>query len=832
MAEQLDQQLPATRNLHESLSRAEELATRRKHSVVGLDHLLLALGQDPEAVAVLLVCKVDVEALCMDLLRKLGPEARMRSPNTVPPSFDVTVQNLIAHASAAALQAGYTEIDGSNILSAIISGEGGMITHKILQKHGLTFNETVLNLENKKQNKDEKQAGLEPKSEQQEQPNQAEGQPDHEQNVNYKLVPEVEGKKSVRDQGPEKRTEQTAADKAKEPLVNEASIDGQNTKEFGEKRNQGSLDSIVQAEARPEDYGMSVEGNEYHPVPPKVDPALLKGNKGLNQAPSNPHQHAQNVAVKNGPMKEQMPSGHPLTAQGQQQSQRQPGNVPPHQMNKGMPAPVNKSSAQSIRAPQQHIANEQDPLPSILNNQGPQGLRAENQDPRNKVQRNQTQNDLRQESPTPDEQGVFPQAKGRKVSFNKAEFGQPLAGKEPAVGEEHLDLQEQKVAPQSQPQDKFIKEDKYGNTPPKLPVPPHPGSVQRDVSRDDPPHVDLSENVSPAPKGEGKEEVPLRSGQKAMPPHFPQMPEPKLNEQGAINRGLMEQGSIDQAPLNLPPVAREGIPHAQGYPVPGQLGQGLKGKEQLGQGQQGQQFPANNIASPQQRQQPARPGQPPYSHSQAQNGQLQHEQTQEKMDGIANSIAQNQKNKELLGGQDQVVENIPKVMRVGKVHYLEVRVAKFANTEIELSPEDYGLRSKQNSNPLTKAITVRLTGPDGLFLIDCATSSTQWTEMQGGITNDADFAVWRWRVLPRKSGVSKLRLDITARTSNEDGLTAEIPIQPSKSIDIKVTRNYGSIFKKLIIIGGIFAVGFGVAQYGERAYKLVQEQVKEFSRKD
>jgi hypothetical protein len=226
-------------------------------------------------------------------------------------------------------------------------------------------------------------------------------------------------------------------------------------------------------------------------------------------------------------------------------------------------------------------------------------------------------------------------------------------------------------------------------------------------------------------------------------------------------------------------------------------------------------------------QQQVLPGQPPQPH-----GQLQHSQTQEKMDGIANSIAQNQKNREILGDQDQVVENIPKVMRVGKVHYLEVRVAKFANTEIELAPEDYGLRSKQNSNPLTKAITVRLTGSDGLFLIDCATASTQWTEMQGGITNDADFAVWRWRVLPRKSGVSKLRLDVTARTSNEDGLTAEIPIQPSKSIDIKVTRNYGSIFKKLILIAGIFVVGFGVAQYGQQAYELVQEQVQEFSRKD
>ncbi len=763
MAEQLDQQLPATRNLHESLSRAEELATRRKHSVVGLDHLLLALGQDPEAVAVLLVCKVDVEALCMDLLRKLGPEARMRSPNTVPPSFDVTVQNLIAHASAAALQAGHTEIDGSNILSAIISGEGGMITHKILQKHGLTFNETVLNLENKKQNENEKQIGLK----QQEETKEAKSQPDNDQTESYKLVPEVSDKDEVRVQKSQQPSQQEGA-------ANKAAIKPQ-----GDKRNQGPLESIVQAEARPEDYGMTVEGREYHPVPPKAKQPIPKGGNVPHQEASNPHLNVQNQnqvhAGGQPPIKQETGLETAQKGKGQQQTLRQAENVPPHKMQNGMPASVNIPSqgniqaqanmqgqvnrppAQAIRPPQQQGVNEQEPLPSILNNKGPQGVRAE--------------------TPSPDEQSEAPQAAGRKVSFKKAEFAQP--------------------------QDKFIKEDKYGNTPPSLPISPQPGSEERNDQRNDLQNGqrdgDLSESANSAPKIEGKEEAPIRTAQNAMPPHFPQIKEPKLNEQAAISRGLM-----DQAPLNLPPIAREGMPLKQ------------------------EQFPAKNMMPPQGQQQPVHPGQPPLPH-----GGYQHSQTQEKMDGIANSIAQNQKNREILGDQDQVIENIPKVMRVGKVHYLEVRVAKFANTEIELAPEDYGLRSKQNSNnPLTKAITVRLTGPDGLFLIDCATASTQWTEMQGGITNDADFAVWRWRVLPRKSGVSKLRLDVTARTSNEDGLTAEIPIQPSKSIDIKVTRNYGSIFKKLILITGIFVVGFGVAQYGQQTYELVQEQIKEFSRKD
>ena len=149
--------------------------------------------------------------------------------------------------------------------------------------------------------------------------------------------------------------------------------------------------------------------------------------------------------------------------------------------------------------------------------------------------------------------------------------------------------------------------------------------------------------------------------------------------------------------------------------------------------------------------------------------------------------------------EDQVIENIPKVMRKGKVHFIEVRVARFANTELDFDPDQYGLRAKQDKVPVIKAITVRLTGPDGQFLIDSANSSTQWTEIHNGV-DEADFAVWRWRILPQRSGKSKLRLDITARTSSENGITAEIPVQPSRSFDVKVTRNYGAIINRLLAI--------------------------------
>lgn len=715
MAEQLDQQLPATKNLHESLTRAEELAIKRKHAIVGLDHLLLALGQDPEAVAVLLVCNVDVEALCRDLLRKLGPEARLRNPNTVPPTFDVTVQNLIAHASAAALQAGHTEIDGANILSAIISGEGGMITHKILQKHGLTYNETVFNLENKNEDRNK-----EPSSDAEASPKSESKEKAVDQDESYNIVPDTPA------------VEVTSKDRSEAEISKQKS--GPDTKAQRPQENLAQAkakdDTIVQAEARPEDYGLTVEGREYHPVPPKP------GQQPSQEPPA-------------GRIMTQQPGQPPHPAQraiqpGQQQGMRPPQGLPPRSPH-GQPPQGQPHQGQHM-PPHQQIK---------------QGL-------------GQAQDEVQGEAGAQHPQN-------RKVSFKD--------NANPA-GKSH-ELASQNPEQRSQEASKFIQEDKYGSVPPTPPAPQDEVEKQRKETKDNLPPLSQKPAFLKEASAHGAENK--RDGS------HPLQGQPPLNPL---------QKNIHGAPQNLPPQQRDG----QG----GALNQQLIQQQSL---------PPQNLPPLDVRQKGAQ-GNPQSVDQQSLA------QTQMKMDDIAGTIAQSQKAHEFINDQDQVVENIPKVMRVGKVHYLEVRVARFTNTEIELAPEDYGLRSKQNATPITKAITVRLTGPDGLFLIDCATASTQWTEMQGGMTNDADYAVWRWRVMPRKSGVSKLRLDITARTSNEDGLTAEIPIQPSKSIDVKVTKNYGSIFKKALILAAVLGIGYGIAQYGQQAYELVDDSIKEFSRKD
>ena len=58
-----------SRNLEQSLHRAIALAGEHRHEYATLEHLLLALIEDSDAVAVMKACGVDIERLRRDLDR-------------------------------------------------------------------------------------------------------------------------------------------------------------------------------------------------------------------------------------------------------------------------------------------------------------------------------------------------------------------------------------------------------------------------------------------------------------------------------------------------------------------------------------------------------------------------------------------------------------------------------------------------------------------------------------------------------------------------------------------------------------------------------------------
>ncbi len=109
-------------NLEQTLHRALELAGGRRHEYATLEHLLLALTEDQDAVAVLRACNVDIERLRRELTEYVdeGLEGLV-APETREPKPTAGFQRVLQRAAIHVQSSGREEVTGANILVAIFS---------------------------------------------------------------------------------------------------------------------------------------------------------------------------------------------------------------------------------------------------------------------------------------------------------------------------------------------------------------------------------------------------------------------------------------------------------------------------------------------------------------------------------------------------------------------------------------------------------------------------------------------------------------------------------------------------------------------------------------
>lgn len=167
----------------------------------------------------------------------------------------------------------------------------------------------------------------------------------------------------------------------------------------------------------------------------------------------------------------------------------------------------------------------------------------------------------------------------------------------------------------------------------------------------------------------------------------------------------------------------------------------------------------------------------------------------------------------------QLVENIPRRMRVGVPVVVEARIAR-ADVKALAEGLQGGAAAYRHEVVVTKAMSVRLRAPDGGFSIENRSPETQWIENVLGLGAD-DFASWRWTVTPRTRGSRQLQLIVSARTVGADGMTAETAL-PDQLVDVKVAINYTRTFGKWI--GWILAavIGGALAKFGETGWVIAK----------
>lgn len=176
----------------------------------------------------------------------------------------------------------------------------------------------------------------------------------------------------------------------------------------------------------------------------------------------------------------------------------------------------------------------------------------------------------------------------------------------------------------------------------------------------------------------------------------------------------------------------------------------------------------------------------------------------------------------------QLVENIPRTMRVAVPVLVEVRIARSDVQNLAEGMQGGG-DVQQHEVTITKAMSVRLRAPDGGFFIESASPETQWIEKTTLLSTD-DFASWRWHVTPREKGRKRLQLVISARTVGSDGVAAETAL-PDQVITVRVRTNYGKSFARGTGWVAAALVGGLIAKFGEGAFDAGWQIVSGFINK-
>lgn len=111
-----------SRNLEKTLHRALALANERRHEYATLEHLLLSLTEDQDAVAVLRACSVDLDKLRRDLLNYVDHELSNLVSNHVEDAKPTaSFQRVLQRAAIHVQSSGREEVTGANVLVAMFA---------------------------------------------------------------------------------------------------------------------------------------------------------------------------------------------------------------------------------------------------------------------------------------------------------------------------------------------------------------------------------------------------------------------------------------------------------------------------------------------------------------------------------------------------------------------------------------------------------------------------------------------------------------------------------------------------------------------------------------
>ena len=165
-----------------------------------------------------------------------------------------------------------------------------------------------------------------------------------------------------------------------------------------------------------------------------------------------------------------------------------------------------------------------------------------------------------------------------------------------------------------------------------------------------------------------------------------------------------------------------------------------------------------------------------------------------------------------------LVENIPRKMRVGIGEQVEVRISQRQMAQLNEGMQGRG-RAIEHTVFVAKAMSVRLRAPEGGFFIETASPETQWLDAAQHLLNE-EYASWRWTVTPQARGKHPLQVIVSARTTDQNGLSADTPL-PEQVIEVRVRTNYAIVARQFGYWAIAALVGGVLGAFGDSAWRVL-----------
>jgi hypothetical protein len=158
----------------------------------------------------------------------------------------------------------------------------------------------------------------------------------------------------------------------------------------------------------------------------------------------------------------------------------------------------------------------------------------------------------------------------------------------------------------------------------------------------------------------------------------------------------------------------------------------------------------------------------------------------------------------------------------------KARVAAPETIEILLPKDEAGLifgwASRQGPQPAEsvaacRAITLRLSAPEGGFFIEGIAPETQWLLDRPAFLGEETFGTWAWTAIPNDSGAFSLVVSMAAREVDANGVTNDIAL-PDQVIKVQVSGNFWRGFRRFARRALLLLLGSGLTAAAFYALKM------------